>query len=135
MMVTEAGGLPVETAAARGSGRRSRNEHLACGLLHAPAAKRIKCGRAQCGPGAQTETGVVQGTSNGVVYDEAQGQRAVIVRALSADRKVLLAAPYQDRFYGIDPARDDPPIGISRISNPARRSGRVERSIFLPALL
>jgi len=42
-----------------------------------------------------------------VTADESQGKRSVIMGALRAHREIGIAAPYENRLFGIDPSRDD----------------------------
>jgi hypothetical protein len=68
-------------------------------LLDGPACDGTQGGRAQGFAAAQVETGVVPGTAHGIANHEPVPQRAVVMRALSADREDLSpAADEQDWF-------------------------------------
>ena len=75
------------------------HENLPVTLLDGPARDGTQGGRAQGFTAAQVETGVVPGTAHGIANHEPVAQRAVVMRALSADREDLSpAADEQDGF-------------------------------------
>src|SRR5262249_18120250 len=61
--------------------------------LDTPASDRVECWRAYSLASLQTETGVMPRASNRPVDNDPVGKRAVIVRAVGADRKDLVARP------------------------------------------
>ncbi len=71
------------------------HEDLAVALLDAPRADRTEGWRAKRLASAEIEAGVMPGTSHRIIDDEPFGERAVIVRALSADGEDLRPTAYE----------------------------------------
>src|SRR5205814_3651399 len=64
-------------------------------------------------------TGVVPRTTDGVANDQTVGQRTVIVRAMRADGKQLVALPNEDRIVLADAAGEGAAVGHALKGNAA----------------
>ena len=71
------------------------DEDLAVALLDRPAGKRAQRGRSQSLTGPQVEASVMPWTAHRVADHETIDERAVVMRALGADRKYLRPAAYE----------------------------------------
>lgn len=76
----------------------------AIALFDLPAGKRIESRRAQRLATAKIEAGMVPGTTDGAVDDQAIGQRPVIVGAMGADGEDLAIPPHQQNLVFADAA-------------------------------
>ena len=78
------------------------NDNVLALALDTPTGDRIECGRAHGFAGLQTETGVMPRAPNSPVDDYAVGQRAVIVGAVGANGKDLVARPREEDLFIVD---------------------------------
>jgi hypothetical protein len=72
------------------------HEHHVADTIDLPPRDRVQRGRPHRFTGPQAETGVMPRTPHRIADDESVFERAVIVRAVRADRKALLTSPNDD---------------------------------------
>jgi hypothetical protein len=83
------------------SGKFLAHKHRVADSFYAPARDRVERGRAQRFPSAQAETGVMQGTSQGVSNHQTLRKHSVIMSAVCANREKLVTAARQDEVFAI----------------------------------
>ena len=80
-------------------------------LFDPPARDRVQRRRAQCLSGAEAETGVVPGATDGIRYQHPVGERTVVMGALRADREERSTASCQHHRLPCDLPQDHPAFG------------------------
>jgi hypothetical protein len=95
-------------------------------LLHLPAGNGAQSGPAQRLTGAQAEAGVVQWAANGIVDEEAFGERSAVMRAYRADGEDVRAAPRDQNRLVSDVASSMTPSTTAASAIPCVKSGPLD---------
>jgi hypothetical protein len=95
-------------------------------LLDTPAWDRVQRRSAQRLSGTKTETGVVPGTADGVLYQDPFGERTVVVGAFGADREQLVTTARQQHRVARDVPQDLAVFSDIRKRHPLGKVGSVE---------
>jgi hypothetical protein len=84
-----------------GAGEFFSHEYLVANSFYAPMLDWVEGGRTQRFIAAQTETGVMQRTTQGIPNDETLRQRSMVMSAICANREKFLAAAHHGRVFAI----------------------------------